>query len=431
MRQLLECPPVPVPHPDGLSRAGECMSIFNFQVVTPLFGGGTAPGSNDEVTPVRGSSIRGHLRFWWRATKGTEFDDASKLRKEETSIWGSASVPSSVSLHVSKVNSGKIFGETDLENNDKYVLFPFFSNGQSGKAKMQITFVLTLSYPESKRDDVMAALWAWTNFGGLGARTRRGCGALFCSDLSPNERFQTSADVQTWYSNMLQKFGIKTAANPKEWPTLPAEIVCKRTESDVLRAWRDAIEVLYQFRQGGGIGRTRRNGRSRWPEADYIRRLTRQSNSRHREPITTIDGFPRAEFGLPIIFHFKDVKSGDPPDSTLKPSQNERGDRSANPGDRMASPVVIKPLAVHGDKALAIVLVLVTQPLVGAVLQVGDAKDQRSTNSRSVGKDHIIKATDIRNPSFAAYENSPMRGRTSTGSAIEAFLHFVRERWSV
>jgi CRISPR-associated protein Cmr1 len=48
-----------------------------------------------------------------------------------------------------------------------------------------------------------------------------------------------------------------------------------------------------------------------------------------------VDKFPRGQFGLPIIFHFKD--KGDPPDTTLKPALEGT--------DRRASPLLIRPLA--------------------------------------------------------------------------------------
>ena len=47
--------------------------IRSYKVITPLFGGGVTPNEKDPVTTVRGSSVRGHLRFWWRATRGGEF----------------------------------------------------------------------------------------------------------------------------------------------------------------------------------------------------------------------------------------------------------------------------------------------------------------------------------------------------------------------
>ncbi|NPV63073.1 MAG: type III-B CRISPR module RAMP protein Cmr1 [Methanotrichaceae archaeon] len=55
-------------------------------MITPIFGGGVKVGENDLVTPIRASSIRGHLRFWWRATRGARFETSSQLFDREGEI---------------------------------------------------------------------------------------------------------------------------------------------------------------------------------------------------------------------------------------------------------------------------------------------------------------------------------------------------------
>ena len=61
--------------------------IREYQLITPLYGGGVTPGEFDPLTPVRGSEIRGHLRFWWRATRGGQFGgDMAAMEKREGEI---------------------------------------------------------------------------------------------------------------------------------------------------------------------------------------------------------------------------------------------------------------------------------------------------------------------------------------------------------
>ena len=60
-----------------------------YQLITPLIGGGTESYTNDAHTFVRVSSIRGVLRFWWRATRGgLSRGDARHLRRLEARTWG-------------------------------------------------------------------------------------------------------------------------------------------------------------------------------------------------------------------------------------------------------------------------------------------------------------------------------------------------------
>lgn len=106
------------------------------------------------------------------------------------------------------------------------------------------------------------------------------------------------------------------------------------------------------FRQKPGIARnesseSKRPGRSRWPEPDSIRRITGQHAWNHSPTHAVQRGFPRADLGLPIIFHFKD--RGDPADATLH--------GPADGLDRFASPVITKAEAVDdGYRPLVLVL---------------------------------------------------------------------------
>src|SRR5689334_14246615 len=62
-----------------------------YQLITPLYGGGVTPGEADPVTIIRATEIRGNLRFWWRATRGRLFgDDRVAMLKREGEIWGAA-----------------------------------------------------------------------------------------------------------------------------------------------------------------------------------------------------------------------------------------------------------------------------------------------------------------------------------------------------
>ena len=223
-------------------------------------------------------------------------------------------------------------------------------------------------YVEDIALDVESALWAWVNFGGLGARTRRGCGALFCQGVSP-----TDNGISQWYREKLNAYDIMLpdSNSPREWATLPRELLVHAEIMPPQKAWNAVIELLRDFRQGTA-GRNRGNGRSRWPEADSIRRITGQSDPRHRTSITTSkDAFPKAEFGLPIIFQFKDNE--DP----KKYRNHGRDDRRKNENiqlfpkksQRMASPIVLKPLLISETNALQMVIKLNTVCLNEVILE--------------------------------------------------------------
>jgi CRISPR-associated protein Cmr1 len=56
-----------------------------------MFGGGYKAREVDPLLPIRPAAIRGHLRFWWRATAGARYSSVADLHKAETELWGGAS----------------------------------------------------------------------------------------------------------------------------------------------------------------------------------------------------------------------------------------------------------------------------------------------------------------------------------------------------
>ena len=58
-----------------------------FEVVTPMFLGGA---DNKTTTELRAASIKGQLRFWWRALAWGRLQSLPKIREEEARIFGSS-----------------------------------------------------------------------------------------------------------------------------------------------------------------------------------------------------------------------------------------------------------------------------------------------------------------------------------------------------
>lgn len=341
------------------------------QFVTPLFGGGVDLSEaskahvklQDPVTLVRGASLRGQLRFWWRHACAAGLAD-NQRREREALLWGWASTSDRprkglVSIAVDgrkavRVREHEVYdrnapkralrGEDDLG----YGAFPLQpASGQGAVpgtlAEVAGTFEVTLrlrlpagelehaareawELPRGNAAALLASLgdevertWlAFLTFGGLGGRTRRGFGSVrptggSCADLSSE--------------NVVERLG---------W-TKQVRYTAE-SRDNALGAQKLALGKLRSFRQGEGVGRNPgqadRPGRSRWPEADTIRTMSGASAPAHRQPITSACGFPRAAFGLPILVQFKDKNLGDPDTTTIKPAGRER----------LASPLLLAPV---------------------------------------------------------------------------------------
>jgi len=446
---------------------------YEIQLLTPLYGGGVEAGMNDALTLIRPTSIRGNLRFWWRATRGASFPDAAGLKEREDEVWGSTLNPSPVQVEVKVIhNAGKresdsYFGFEEY-GPEAYALFPAReAKGNSTEISKEGTrFLLTIRWythewlqrlreMENQRrkkagkrpleeykdiqKDVEAALWAWVNFGGIGARTRRGLGAIYCLNASKDKCLHPPSleDFEPWLKEMYVQFDILALKSVyiRSWPLLPFEFFVGSKQDDPLSAWHEALKLLKDFRQGKNVGRDpgkgMASGRSRWPEAESIRELVMQQRGfadryscsmKASDERIPIGYFPRAEFGLPIIFelcgeeiHIKDCKKNIKP--TLIPNEET---------ERMASPLILRPIRFQDGSSAALAFSLRTPPLDRAYLKPGECDLKRGEK---------IEGCRIRSANLATYPDSPLGPassegdyRSSSGSALEAFKSFIEEK---
>lgn len=351
---------------------------LRLKVITPLFGGGYEPREVDPVCIIRPATIRGHLRFWWRALYGGQYASSEALFRAESALWGAAAVQQSstaedkkepsigkVAIRVTVTNKGKPQKCADYvkdqasgryrsvpkfaANYPPYALYPFQGQLEKGGRQVkdepasaregvefEITLICSKDLSEESYKQVLSAIAAWVRYGGIGARTRRGCGSL---ELVSSEPLPLKAG---------------SAPNTSNIPLLPgARLVIGNPTSDPLQAWRQAVEIYRDFRQSVPFARNPgtvpgRPGRSKYPEPDSIRRKTGNHASQHPPTHPVQSGFPRADLGLPIVFHFKD--KGDPPDNRLQGFEQGRL--------RMASPVITKAIADGAGEYRPMVMVL-------------------------------------------------------------------------
>ena len=376
-----------------------------YEVITFLMGGGVEPYEADPITTVRAAEIKGLLRYWWRAIRGGMFNgDLDRMREREAEIWGWSGTEieregekkrwgqSKVHIEVEIVDKGR-FEEFDRDEQGRirarwrwnkkkrqkeliyirlgdpqskfgYVAFPLRDRSGAG-VRDGVRFKLHIRYPQEYRDEVEAALWAWETFGGIGARTRRGYGALRRIDKGAQ---YPCAAVQQQIRSRLQKYA--QGKWPDNVPHLSPDmgLALKFRHNNPYQVWLQLIDALHAFRQYRTKGRF---GRSLWPEPDEIRVLfgTHKRGYKLSHPMLKylqakdqdLFIFPRGQMGLPIIFHFKDERVGDPPKSILEGPENIR---------RWASRLILKPFPCReGFIGLAAVLDIEGPGLVEGTLK--------------------------------------------------------------
>lgn len=414
---------------------------YEIMIVTPMFGGGYEAGKVDEDRFVRESAIKGQLRFWWRATRGAAYDSAYELRKREAVIFGDTSRPSSVKVKIeilTKELATYVFGGKDSS-------IPSYLFQRSNKMDKQVTYIskgtfrLCLQWSaeakalkktepgtfEELNRDLEAALWAWINFGGIGSRTRRGCGSLYCKNFSPIRSDCNESGFSKWLERCIKKYKLVLPMEngAGEWPTLNPNMLLKFDSRHNKDIWKFVIGQYKNFRRrarndGGKIGR------SYWPEADSVRNILNMAAPRHDTPIhffrsnpkEEVIAFPRAEFGMPIVFHFSKPKGGEIKKSVLKKAiPREPGDTQLTPADkeRLASPLILKTLAFNEEYGVGLIAVLNHPPIGNLELKYVE-NDKNKNYSVAMNSGRPLD-----------YHNSPMcgRGHTIYPSAIDAFLN--------
>lgn len=370
-----------------------------YRFLTPMFGGGVRLDNqhkdnqhklHDPVTPVRAASIRGQLRFWWRACNPERCIEPEDLHEREERTFGSAQVPSALSIAVVKqpdrVSDVQVFKDrfvvVDRLEGRAYGAFPLRAqdNGTDHGVLHELhgNFTVALRYPTEMRDGVEAALWAFAHFGGLGGRTRRGFGAI--AEIGG----KLASIDEGWAKYVGGVEGVP-------WAHLPAFDKRRlRLKSGFGRgdeAQEYLLAILRRLRQGD-IGRRREAddvpgrhpGRSYWPEPDTIRDMLGQRSPSHAKPVTAIRAFPRAAYGMPIVFHFKDRR--DPSDTSLLPTvQNETK-------GRLASPLLLRPHQGPDGSIDALALILAHPQSDGLVL-VGRSNEHAAAPWRNVTKEAL------------------------------------------
>jgi CRISPR-associated protein Cmr1 len=141
--------------------------------------------------------------------------------------------------------------------------------------------------------------------------------------------------------------------------------------------------------------------------------LTGNGELHHMSSITvSTPAFPRAQLGLPIVFQFSPNSPRD------KANDCEAIPAGHGESNRMASPLILRPLGLQGGGAVAMVVQLQAEKPRGVKL---------SKLKAPAGTSAIRPVSEIEDPVLRSYPHSPLSA-SANGSAIEAFLAFARTR---
>jgi CRISPR-associated protein Cmr1 len=280
------------------------------------------------------------------------------LFKAEEAIWGSDKKYGKVALEVISRSVGSSIRPSEIVPDrgtaqtgpmERFFLHPFNENrGENlpeASGYSEVAFVLRVTVAElepNRIEEVRTAIRAWLTFGGIGARTRRGLGALVVD----------GADRTVWHPSNPGQLGqwlAPEAARDVTHTTLagaraffgPSQNATRdRSKAEV--AWRELGKFWTRFRKGHFTDANPSYNPMKGGSWEDHRKL--QNLEGRASEIELVKPF----LGLPIVY--QRFRNSDAFAGTLE--------AAAKPGSRMASPVILKPVAFADNTVRPMVLLL-------------------------------------------------------------------------
>jgi CRISPR-associated protein Cmr1 len=352
-----------------------------FEVATPLFCAGPVP---DDVR-IRPASLRGVLRWWWRATAWGTLTAAGSLHRlgelaeDEAQVFGSANQRGRLTLRVippdlPKVKAGQLVRVAGGRQADvagpgaRYLGYGLF---QGSPAEAERVFLQPASHrplrvdvvcdglEEGQLQGIHRALEALGLLGGLGARNRRGWGSLALLGIEQAMGWpgtgaarQAAPPGPPSFDGLCQQISTllhRVAPGPDPYPPITAlgpgtRVVAVPWDGPPLRALDAVGRELVQYRSWG------RNGR-------VLGQTPAERNFRDDHDLmsglASSSGYPRrAAFGLPHNYR----RGG------VRPAGNQKN----QPGDRRASPLLLHAHPLKDGQSAVVCTFLPAQFLPGS-----------------------------------------------------------------
>lgn len=323
-------------------------------------------GANQDEAELRIPSIKGALRFWWRAlVYGRYNGDLEKIREEEGRLFGGVGKgegQSSILIRscqpvteVKKMKRGSVLPNAGKMPGVLYLAYGVIEavkrrdveQGERIRSCFEVPLEFNIEFVSKNKinDSIIKAIKALGLLGGLGSRSRRGFGSLILTELrgSDGNEWTRPNNIKT-FKDELRELLKGRYEGQAQYTAFSADtrIVVADEGDDPLQLLNKVGEAMQLYRSYG-----RKNG-----DDHEVNRKPAEQNfcDDHRWMLEAVKGKQpeahpqRVVFGLPHNYYFSSTKCG----------VNVRAENH----DRRASPLLIHIHEFEPQKYAAILTIM-------------------------------------------------------------------------
>jgi len=347
-----------------------------FHIVTPMFLG----GADQQAEDIRPSSVKGMLRFWWRALNWSRFrgaagaTDASALQAlhdEEARLFGSAADDKKGGQGVfllSVQTQNKQIGKPSIT---KFSPLHYMAGqgvvfqkdaSKDRNALLSGCFTLRLRFrdtaSEQQRTSVIQALRVFGLLGGMGARARRGFGSIALLEINGVAFTNLPTTVEEYRQAISRILGVDASAQEP-----PLTAFSRTAKIAFSQPAKDSFKVIEAI--GKEMGLYRSFGIKRPTDSEHKTfgiKSEQNFTADHNEMLKAAQGQSvnqhpqRLIFGMPHNYFFSSLqKPNNKVDIPTKPTKPR--DKSKVYRERRASPLLVH---VHpmGNEYIGVLLLM-------------------------------------------------------------------------
>jgi CRISPR-associated protein Cmr1 len=320
-----------------------------YRIITPMFIG----DAEQKATDLRPPSIKGALRFWWRALNWKNVDSLKDLHEKESRLFGSAATDNdgggqgcfllqvTLDSDVKPLEPKILLQKYPLHNQNGYIYLLGQGLYQRAQARATYlrsalpatsTFKISLCFrrnaDKQQRKSMAETLLLFGMMGGLGSRGRRGFGSIAIQELDGDENYQVPKNIEEY------KMTLKEMCQSLPVDLPPFTAFSKESRIDVSLTGNNAQELLNNIGSQMNSYRSFKSQEKNFKlDHDLAYDIT-QGNPVTKHP-------KRVVFGLPHNYFFTSIKPAKDAKVDVNPvHQKGRGWTSEGRG-RRASPLFI------------------------------------------------------------------------------------------